>query len=178
MVFFIDGILHRPNHKIFKKIARLVSTHVTSRNFLNVSIVEFNELEVAILNLGPKHVFRNAFKVPDIVSAFEKASYIVKLNGNDTPLVSAHLELLKEEYIKANGHNKPSKIVKNLLQKLKESSVIVTRADKETKLVAMNKDDYLNGLLNLLGDASKFVKYVPPPKKKGRPTLKNVFELA
>ena len=68
--------------------------------------------------------------------------------------------------------------MKNLLQKLKESSVVVTRADKETKSVAMNKDDYLNGLLNLLGDSSKFVKYVPPPRKKGRPTLKNVFELA
>ena len=64
------------------------------------------------------------------------------------------------------------------MKKLKDSPIVVTRADKEVKLVAMNKEDYYSGLSKLLSDISKFEKYVPPPRGRGRPTKMNAFELA
>ena len=129
------------------------------------------------MNLGPKHVFRDTFGVPDLVSYFEKAAYILKVNGENSPIVNSTLELLKEEHIKANFNNSPSKVLKNLVKKLKELPVIITKADKETKLVAMDKKDYYDGLLMLLSDESKFQRYVPE-KKKGRPSKMNPFEKA
>ena len=122
----------------------MVTSHVKNSNFVNASKVQFTELETAILSLGPKHVFRDTFGVPDIVSYFEKASYILEKNGENSPLVNGTLDLLKEEHIKANFANSPSKVLKNLVKKLKELPVIITKADKETKLVAMDKDDYYN----------------------------------
>ena len=163
---------------MFNKLSRLVTSHVKNSNFVNASKVQFTELETAILSLGPKHVFRDTFGVPDIVSYFEKASYILEKNGENSPLVNGTLDLLKEEHIKANFANSPSKVLKNLVKKLKELPVIITKADKETKLVAMDKDDYYNGLLSLLSDESKFQRYVPPEKKRGRPSKLNPFEKA
>ena len=88
------------------------------------------------------------------------------------------MDFLKEENIKANYRNKPSKVVQNLIKKLKDSSIIITKADKETKLVAVTKSDYYDGLYKLLGDRTKFQKYVPPPRGRGRPSTKNAFEIA
>ena len=48
-------------------------------NFVNASKVEFTEIESAILNLGTKHVFRDTFGVPDLVSYFEKAAYLYQM---------------------------------------------------------------------------------------------------
>ena len=45
-----------------------------------------------------------------------------------------------------------------------------TRIDKECKLVALNKGDYINGLMKVLGDSSKFSKYQAPPRGRGRPS--------
>ena len=115
---------------MFHKLSRLVTNHVKSCNFVNASKVEFTELESAILNLGPKHVFRDTFGVPDLASYFEKAAYILKVNGENSPIVNSTLELLKEEHIKANFNNSPSKVLKNLVKKLKELPVIITKADK------------------------------------------------
>ena len=94
-----DEILKRVNRKMFHKLSRLVTNHVKSCNFVNASKVEFTELEFAILNLGPKHVFRDTFGVPDLVSYFEKAAYILKVNGENSPIVNSTLELLKEEHM-------------------------------------------------------------------------------
>ena len=83
---------------------------------------------------------------------------------------------LKLENIKENRYNQSSKVLKNLVKKLKTLPVVITKADKECKLVAMNKSDYLNGLKNLLSDSSKFRKYKEPPRGRGRPSSMNIFE--
>ena len=158
-------------------MTKLVRESVKNSNFLNISKVEFTDLEISILNLGPKHVFRDFVNVPDITAYFEKAAWVLKREEVDNPVTSATLDCLKEENIKADFNNKPSKLVKNLIKKLKDSSIVVTRADKEVKLVAMNKEDYYNGLSKLLSDRTKFEKYVPPPRGRGRPTKMNAFEL-
>ena len=174
----LESIGKQNNTQIMGKLTRLVKDNTRCSNFLNVSNVQFSELETSILNLGPKHVFRDLVKVPDIVAYFEKASWVLRANDLDSPVVTSSLDLLKEENIKANYRNKPSKVVQNLIKKLKDSSIIITKADKETKLVAVNKSDYYDGLYKLLGDRTKFQKYVPPPRGRGRPSTKNAFEIA
>ena len=67
---------------------------------------------------------------------------------------------MKKENIKAYYRNKPSKVVQNLIKKLKDFSIVITKADKETKLVAVNKSGYYDELYKLLGDRTKFEKYV------------------
>ena len=59
-------------------------------------------------------------------------------------------------HIKENGYNKSSRVLKNLIKKLKSLPIVITKADKECKLVALNKVDYINGLMKVLGDSSKF----------------------
>ena len=94
----------------------------------------------------------------------------------DSPLSSSSLEKLKQQHIKENIYNKPSRVLKNLVKKLKDLPVVITKADKECKLVALNKKDYIDGLMKVLSDSSKFQKYCPPPKGPGRPSHMNVFE--
>ena len=112
----------------------------------------------------------------DIVSFFEKAAWVLTKAGVDNPHSSSSLEKLKQQHIKENRYNKSSKVLKNLIKKLKSIPVVITKADKECKLVALNKKDYLEGLMKVLSDSSKFAKYKPPPKGRGRPSTMNVFE--
>ena len=53
---------------------------------------------------------------------------------------------------------------------------MITKADKECKLVALNNEDYLNGLHIVLSYSTKFSKYVDPPRKRGRASSMNIFE--
>jgi len=46
------------------------------------------------------------------------------------------------------------------------------------ELVAVNKSDYYDGLYKLLSDRTKFEKYIPPPRGRGRPSTRNAFEIA
>ena len=43
--------------------------------------------------------------------------------------------------------------------------MVITKADKGSKLVAMNEDDYKNGLVKLLSDETKFRKYKKKPQR-------------
>ena len=69
-----DGILLKVNRRIYGKLTKLVRENVKNSNFINISKVEFTDLEISILNLGPKHVFRDFVSVPDIVAYFENAA--------------------------------------------------------------------------------------------------------
>ena len=159
------------NPVLLNKLSRLFKDSHSCKNFLNASSYEFTDIEIGILNMGPKHVFREDFQVCDIVSFFEKAAWVLAKAGVDDPHSSSSLEKLKQQHIKENRYNKSSKVLKNLIKKLKSIPVVITKADKECKLVALNKKDYLDGLMKVLSDSSKFTKYNPP-----RPSTMNVFE--
>ena len=60
--------------------------------------------------------------------------------------------------MKENGYNKFSRVLKNLTKKLKDLPIVITKVDKECKLGALNKVDYINGLMKVLGDNSKFTE--------------------
>ena len=95
--------------------------------------------------MGPKHVFRDNFHPSDIVSYFERAAYkIPSEDGVENELAKSQLNSLKLENIKENRYNQSSNVLKNLVKKLKTLPVVITKADKESKLVAMNEEDYKN----------------------------------
>ena len=83
---------------------------------------------------------------------------------------------MKQQHIKENRFNRSSKIPKNLIKKLKSLPIVITRAEKECKLVALDKADYINGLMKVLGDPSKFMRYTAPPGSPGRPSNLNMNE--
>ena len=173
---YLSSILTKVNGRLLNKISRLFEETHKCKNFINASSYDFTEIEIGILSMGPKHVFREDFQVCDIVSFFEKASWVLsKAEANDA-LSSSSLEKLKQQHIKENGYNKSSRVLKNLIKKLKSLPIVITKADKECKLVALNKVDYINGLMKVLGDSSKFSKYQAPPRGRGRPSKMNVFE--
>ena len=173
----LENIVKKVNKKLMKKLVNLVKSKHKCENFLNLSNIEFTELEIAILNMGPKHVFRDNFHPSDIVSYFERAAYkIPSEDGVENELAKSQLNSLKLENIKENRYNQSSNVLKNLVKKLKTLPVVITKADKESKLVAMNEEDYKNGLNKLLSDETKFRKYKEPPRGRGRPSSMNVFE--
>ena len=49
----LDGILLKVNRRIDGKLTKLVRESVKNSNFINISKVEFTDLEISILNLGP-----------------------------------------------------------------------------------------------------------------------------
>ena len=70
----LESILTKVNSRLLNKLSRLFEGSHTCKNFINASSYNFTALEIGILNMGPKHVFREDFQVCDIVSFFEKAS--------------------------------------------------------------------------------------------------------
>ena len=94
----------------------------------------------------------------------------------NSPLSLSSLEKMKQQHIKENRFNRSLKILKNLIKKLKTLPIVITRADKECKLVALDKADYINGLMKVLGDPSKFMRYTAPPRGPGRPSNMNIFD--
>ena len=72
----LESILTKVNSRLLNKLSRLFEGSHTCKNFINASSYNFTALEIGILNMGPKHVFREDFQVCDIVSFFEKASWV------------------------------------------------------------------------------------------------------
>ena len=65
--------------------------------------------------MGPKHVFREDLQVCNIVSFFGKGSWVLSKTEADFALSAGSLE----KHIKENGYNKSSRVLKNLIKKLK-----------------------------------------------------------
>ena len=82
--------------------------------------------------------------------------------------------------VQKNKHNCPASVVTKLCKKLRSENIVVTKADKENKLVVLDRKDYIEGLNKLLSDASKFKLYEEElGSQRGRPTTKpplNIFE--
>ena len=78
-------------------------------NFLNISIIEITELQIAILNMGPKHLFRDNFHPSDIVKIHNenrrRCWLRVTRNGADYELPKNQLKSVKLENIK-NWYNR------------------------------------------------------------------------
>ena len=130
-----------------------------------------NRTDLAILSLGPKFVFKGKHEDSDIHAMFETAAR--SLPAGDDKILTA---LKHEMYLtqKENSYNAQSYIIKNLKAKLQRHGLVLTKADKECRLVIMSRTRYTEKMGKLLS-SDKF-ETVKVGQQRGRPSDKNIFE--
>ena len=139
-------------------------------------LLVFTPAERAILSLGPKFIFPQKFDDCDIRVMFEQAAWTL---GRTDTADEETMTSLKHEMnltVKENKHNIRSLWLQKMKRKLSDNGLVVTKADKESRLVIMSRQLYDLKMLNIIS-SDKFIPY-SAPKGRGRPSLKNPFEQA
>ena len=125
----------------WKKLENLVSQQfpVDSPPLVCEGVTCLNQSDLSILSLGPKFVFAQSHTDADINVLFERAAAL--FSGEKGMLTALKRE--RDLTVLANRHNRLALMVSRLRHKLRVNDVVVTKADKENRLVLMTRDDYV-----------------------------------
>ena len=149
-------------------------------SFVNLSSFELSPMETCVLSLGPRFIFKDQHKESDIVTLFEQAYERVKQReGTDAPMLKAMFSAEMQLHLRDNKRNRRSKIIHQLLRRIKTSNVSVTKTDKDSKLVLIDRIEYVAKVKDVLNGTQFSIHNTNEPKKRrGRPpTLpRNIFE--
>lgn len=181
-IVYLKNIFYRENCNS-KKLENLFVAKYKNAHpaFTNLSSLQLSPMENCVLSLGPKFVFRNKHKESDICTLFEIASEKISRTVDPAclPMLNSILSAEKHMCVRENNNNYPSAMISKLMKHINESGAILLRTDKESKLVLLDRTDYVEKMRSVL-DGTQFAKYhVPSTRRPGRPTKlpKNAFEV-
>ena len=129
--------------------------------------------EKLIICRGLKFFLPQKVSPIDIQASFEKAYWRIEpsLEENDKELVSSTLRSIALNYIQRSSPNPPKALVKALNGLKKRDDIVITKPDKGSGVVVIDKADYIRLLSAASGDnTSKFIHLDDKrPKSRGRP---------
>ena len=156
-----------------KKISRLLSREKDVDEHINISSYNLNFFQKLVLCRGLDFAILKPVSAIDVKASFEKAYWKLEphIHENLRDLTASTLRSVALNYIHRKGP-KPSKtLLKAIHQLKKRDDIIVTKPEKGSGVVVMDKDEYLRLLADAsINNATKF-RVVDPerPKSRGRP---------
>ncbi|XP_068755893.1 uncharacterized protein [Montipora capricornis] len=158
-----------------KKIARLLYKEMdVDEHIQNISSYDLSFFQKLVLCRGLKFAFPQRVSSIEVKASFEEAYWSLEpFLGNDDlrELAAATLRFVALNYIQRKVQ-KPSKTLLLAIEQLKQrDDIVITKPDKGSVVVVMDKSEYLRLLSEAsINDSSKF-RAVPleRPSSKGRP---------
>ena len=140
------------------------------------SSMVFNELpffQKLVLCRGLKFAFPQRVSSTEVKASFEKAYWRLEPNLPEDlkDLSAATLRSVALNYIHRRGPKSPKSLLKAINQLKRRDDIVITKPDKGSGVVVMDKPEYLHLLSEAsINDATKF-RVVDPerPKTRGRP---------
>lgn len=156
------------------KLSRLISKKFDINEHINnMSSYRLSFFEKLIICRGLKFSLPQKVSPIDIQASFEKAYWRIEpsLKENDKELVSSTLRSIALNYIQRSSPNPPKALVKALNGLKKRDDIVITKPDKGSGVVVMDKADYIRLLSAASVDnTSKFIHVDDKrPKSRGRP---------
>ena len=158
-----------------KKILRLL---VIDRNIdehiKNISSYRPSFFRTLVLCRGLNFALPQRVSTKDIKASFEKAYWKLesKLNNDVRELTAATLQSIALNYSERKGPTAPKAILRAISQLKKRDDIIITKPDKGSGVVVMDKSDYVRLLMeSSVNDETKFKPIsLERPKTRGRPS--------
>ncbi|XP_078355722.1 uncharacterized protein LOC144640479 [Oculina patagonica] len=157
------------------KIARLLFKDIdVDEHIQNISSYHLTFFDKLVLCRGLK------FSIPqprisaiDILANFEKAYWKIEptLPDDKKDLAAATLRSIALNYIERKGPKPPKILLKSINQLKKRDDIVITKQDKGSGVVVMDKSDYFRLLCKAsINDLTKFTPVAPErPTTRGRP---------
>ena len=157
------------------KLSRLISKKFDINEHINnMSSYRLSFFEKLIICRGLKFSLPQNVSPIDIQASFEKAYWRIEplLEENDKELANSTLRSIALNYIQRSSPNPPKALVKALNGLKKRDDIVITKPDKGSGVVVMDKTDYIRLLSAASVDnTSKFIHVDDKrPKSRGRPS--------
>ncbi|CAH8860275.1 unnamed protein product, partial [Trichobilharzia szidati] len=164
-----DDVIMKLNQSLKSVTKETVFPTCPEKYVYNYSDIPLSPIQMQILALGPK--FCDATSKVNELNTKVQFENLIDQTKDLTPISYENADLFKStvlscclDYInkKPSLRNVLSKEHRKQLKELKDNeNLIITRPDKGSGIVLMNKSDYLNKLLVILSDEKKFQKQSP-----------------
>ena len=158
-----------------RKISRLLNREAdVDEHILTISSYELSFFQKLVLCRGLKFAIPQHVSSIEVKASFERAYWNLELHlnsDNSIELAAATLRSVALNYIQRRGP-KPSKTLLAAIEQLKRrSDIVITKPDKGSGVVVMNKSENLRLLSEAsVNDTNKFrAVSLERPKSKGRP---------
>ncbi|KAL9980400.1 hypothetical protein ACROYT_G008988, partial [Oculina patagonica] len=157
------------------KIARMLRRDVdVDEHILNISSHQLTFFQKLVLCRGLKFAIpQRQISAREVKASFEKAFWQLEptLCDDKKELAAATLRSVALNYIERKGPRQPKALVRSINQPKKRDDIVITKPDKGSVVVVMNKSDYVRLLSEAsISDETKFQPvFLERPKKKGRP---------
>ena len=158
-----------------RKISRLLNREAdVDEHILTISSYELSFFQKLVLCRGLKFAIPQHVSSIEVKASFERAYWNLELHlnsDNSIELAAATLRSVALNYIQRRGP-KPSKTLLAAIEQLKRrSDIVITKPDKGSGVVVMNKSENLRLLSEaFVNDTNKFrAVSLERPKSKGRP---------
>ena len=158
-----------------KKLSRLISKDIDiDEHINNISSCRLSFFEKLILCRGRKFSLPQHCSSKDIQASFEKAFWKLEpliTDPNLKDLASATLCSIALNYIAKKGPSPPKALLRALNNLKRRDDIIISKPDKGSGVVIMDKDQYLRLLREAsINDSTKFAHVDQHrPKSRGRP---------
>ena len=157
-----------------KKLSRMLSLEMNvDEHIQNISSYHLTFFQKLALCRGLQFSLPSRVDEKKVLASFEKAYYVIEKNlpADKKELTTTTLRSIALNYIERKGPSPPKTLRRALFQLKKRSDIVVTKPDKGTGVVVMNKSQYTE-LLNKasINNEEKFQSIsLERPKSKGRP---------
>ena len=158
-----------------KKLSRLLNGSVDVDEYIqNISSYHLSFFEKLILCRGLKFSLPHRTSKKDIQASFEKAYWRLEPLVTDVgqkELACATLRSIALQYIERKSPTPPKSLVRALNDLKRRNDIIISKPDKGSGVVVMDKDEYIRLLSEAsINDSTKFTPVDKErPKTKGRP---------
>ena len=158
-----------------RKIARLLYRETDiDEHILNISSYELSFFQKLVLCRGLKFALPQKVSPIDVMATFEKAYWNIEphLTSDDMKeLTATTLRSVALDYINQKGLRPPKTLLKAIEELRNRDDIVVTKPDKGSGVVVMDKSEYLRLLSEAsINDTSKFRPVdTQRPKTRGRP---------
>ena len=157
------------------KISRLISKKFdVNEHINNMSSYRLSFFEKLILCRGLKFSLPQKVSSIEIQASFEKAYWRIEPlleDADEKELASSTLRSIALNYIQRTSPNPPKALVKALNRLKKRDNIIITKPDKGSGVVVMDKPEYIRLLSAASVDNTSKFAHVDDkrPKMRGRP---------
>ncbi|KAL9986971.1 hypothetical protein ACROYT_G001201 [Oculina patagonica] len=157
-----------------KKISRLLAADTNiDEHIKNISSYRLSFFQKLVLCRGLNFSLPQRISPREILATFEKAYWKLepKLSSDDKELAAAILRSIALNYSERKGPAPPKAMLRAIGQLKKRDDIVVTKPDKGSGVVVMDKTDYVRLLKeSSINDETKFTPVgLERPRTRGRP---------
>ena len=166
----INGSI-KHQQKLHNKLKRLISNsfwnNMCNNNILNLSNRVLTTNEQIVLNLGISFALKPGKEYYlDYVKSFDKYFTSNDFDKSDMCLKGLILNVIEKKY----DHNSlPDRLVKAIASLKRSENIIISKSDKDGKIVIIDKDLYISKAMDLLSDTSTYEKLNKDPSNNVPP---------